>query len=232
MITLRRGGERGHFDHGWLNTYHTFSFGDYNDRAQMGFRTLRVINEDRIQPGHGFGRHGHHDMEIITYVLEGSLAHRDSMDNESVLRAGDLQRMTAGTGIEHSEFNPSPSEPVHFYQIWLRPSVKGLAPSYEEWHRPEPTEATGLRLVASPDGRDGSLTIHQDAFVYLAGLGEGEPVEHTIETGRHAWVQVLRGSISVGDDVLKAGDGAAISEALGVTMRGEADAEVMVFDLA
>lgn len=231
MITIRRGDDRGHFDHGWLDTHHTFSFGGYHDPEQMGFRTLRVINEDRVQPGQGFGTHGHRDMEIISYVLEGALEHRDSLGNGSVLRAGDFQRMSAGTGVEHSEFNPSDTEPVHFYQIWLRPSVKGLTPSYEEWHRPEPTEAMGLRLVASSDGRDGSLTIHQDALVYLAGLGEGEPLEHTIEVGRSAWIQVLRGSIRIEDETLNAGDGSAVTEALNVAIRGESNAEIMLFDL-
>lgn len=232
MITIRRGDDRGHFDHGWLNTYHTFSFGSYHDPEHMGFRTLRVINEDRVQGGQGFGTHGHRDMEIISYVLEGALEHKDSMGNGSVLQPGDFQRMTAGTGVQHSEFNHSKTEPAHFYQIWLLPDRKGLTPGYEEMRRAEPTEATGLQLVASPDGRDGSLTIHQDAMVYLAGLGEGEMIEHAIETGRHAWIQVLRGSIRIKDDVLGAGDGAAVSEALGVTMRGETKAEVMVFDLA
>lgn len=232
MITIRRGGDRGHFDHGWLNTYHTFSFGSYHEPEHMGFRTLRVINEDRVQPGQGFGTHGHRDMEIISYVLAGALEHRDSLGNGSVLRAGDFQRMTAGSGVEHSEFNHSKTEPVHFYQIWIRPNERGLTPSYEERHPPETTEATGMRLVASPDGRDGSLTIHQDAFVYLARVGEGEPLEHAIEVGRHVWVQVLRGSIRLSDDWLEAGDGAAIREALSLAIRGESDAEIMVFDLA
>ncbi|MCB9854093.1 MAG: pirin family protein [Phycisphaerales bacterium] len=232
MISIRRGNERGHFDHGWLNTYHTFSFGSYNDPKHMGFRTLRVINEDRVQAGQGFGTHGHRDMEIISYVLEGALEHKDSMGNGSVLRPGDFQRMTAGTGVQHSEFNHSSSEPVHFYQIWLLPDRKGLAPGYEEMRRPEQPVAAGLRLVASPDGREGSLTVHQDAMIYLGRIAEGESVEHVIANGRHAWIQVLRGSIRMNDDALHAGDGAAISDELSVTMRGESDAELMVFDLA
>src|SRR6516164_8590307 len=176
MIQVRKAVERGHFDHGWLNTYHTFSFADYYDPAQMGFRALRVINEDRVAPGQGFGMHGHRDMEIVTIVLEGALEHRDSLGNGEVLRPGELQRMTAGTGIRHSEFNPSAKEPVHLYQIWLLPSQNGLQPGYEQKAFPREEQRDRLRLVASPDGRDGSLFIHQDAELYLASLAEGKTV--------------------------------------------------------
>ena len=170
MIQVRKAAERGHFDHGWLDTYHTFSFGDYYDPAHMGFRSLRVINDDRVQPGQGFGMHGHRDMEIVTYVLDGALQHKDSMGNGSIIRAGELQRMTAGTGVRHSEFNPSDKEWVHLYQIWLLPERKGLKPSYEELAVGEEEKRGRFRLVASPDGADGSLTIHQDARLYLASL--------------------------------------------------------------
>src|SRR2546421_11053824 len=171
MITIRPGNQRGHFDHGWLDTYHTFSFADYHDPAHMGFRALRVINEDRVDPGQGFGTHGHRDMEIVTYVLDGALEHRDSMGNGSILRAGELQRMTAGTGVRHSEFNPSDKESVHLYQIWLLPQRKGLEPSYEELALGEEQKRGRFRLVASPDGAEGGLTIHQDARLYLASVG-------------------------------------------------------------
>src|SRR5437660_6566782 len=180
MIRIRKAIERGHFDHGWLNTFHTFSFSDYYDPAHTGFRALRVINDDRVQPGQGFGMHGHQDMEIVTYVLEGALQHRDSLGNGSVLRAGQLQRMTAGTGVRHSEFNPSDKESVHLYQIWLLPQRKGLRPSYEELALDEDQKRGQFRLVASPDGADGSMTIHQDARLYLASLLPGEGIAHEI----------------------------------------------------
>src|SRR5262245_51703714 len=197
MFRVRRATERSHFDHGWLDTYHTFSFGDYYDPAYMGFRSLRVINDDRVQPGRGFGMHGHEDMEIVTYVLDGALEHRDSMGNGSIIRPGKLQRMTAGTGIRHSEFNPSNKEWVHLYQIWLLPSRKGLTPSYEELALNEAEKRGRFRLVASPDGSQGSLTIHQDARLYLAALSAGETVVHQMERDRAAWLQVLRGSVKV-----------------------------------
>ena len=232
MIRIRPNQDRGHFNHGWLDTYHTFSFGDYYDPEQMGFRSLRVINEDRVQPGQGFGMHGHRDMEIVTYVLSGALEHRDSLGNGSVLRPGELQRMTAGTGIRHSEFNPSASEPVHLYQIWLLPERKGLEPSYEQ----RPFAAAGRRgqwqLTASPDGRDGSLAIRQDAAIYLAELADGEALEFALGAGRHAWLQTLRGKVRFNDRSLAAGDGAAISEENALSLRADGGAEVMLFDLA
>src|SRR5438034_6253935 len=209
MIRVRKAGERGHFDHGWLDAYHTFSFGDYYDPAHLGFRSLRVINDDRVQPGQGFGMHGHRDMEIVTYVLEGALEHKDSMGNGSILRAGQLQRMTAGTGVRHSEFNPSDKEAVHLYQIWLVPERNGLTPSYEELALAEEEKRGRFRLVASPGGADGSLTIHQNARLYLASLLPGQVVARPIEPGRAAWLQVLRGSVSFLGNDLSADDGVA-----------------------
>jgi redox-sensitive bicupin YhaK (pirin superfamily) len=231
MIRVRKAQERGHADHGWLDTWHTFSFADYFDPTQMGFRSLRVINEDRVEPGQGFGMHGHVDMEIITYVLEGALEHKDSMGNGEVLRPGEFQRMSAGTGVRHSEFNPSASEPVHLYQIWLLPRSKGIRPSYEQKSFPENERQGKLRLVASPDGADGSLSIHQDARIYLSTLSAGERVSHEIQAGRHAWLQVLRGRVRVNGTLLQTSDGAAVSEERGLTIVSEGPAEVMLFDL-
>src|SRR5947209_11283362 len=217
MLKKRPANERGGGDHGWLNTRHTFSFNDYHDPEYMGFRVLRVINEDRVQPGQGFGTHGHRDMEIISYVLEGELAHKDSLGTGSVLRPGEFQHMTAGTGIRHSEFNPSETELVHFYQIWIIPERQGLRPSYDQRAFPEGERRGRLRVVASPDGRDGSLTIRQDAEVFLASL-DGQEVTHELRPGRHAWVQVLRGAIQLGDLSLSAGDGAAVSDEPALTL--------------
>ena len=231
MITVRRSNERGHADHGWLNTYHTFSFADYQDPNHMGFRSLRVMNEDRVAPGQGFGRHPHRDMEIVLYVLQGSLEHRDSMGNGSVLHAGDFQRITAGTGVEHSEFNPSTTEPVHFYQIWLFPDERGLKPSYEERSFSASDKHNRLRLVASRDGREGSLTVHQDADVFLGSLDSGASVSHQLRPGRHAWVQIMRGSVRVGDTMLGESDAAAISQESELTLVAVEPAEVMLFDL-
>jgi redox-sensitive bicupin YhaK (pirin superfamily) len=232
MIRVRKAAERGHFDHGWLDTYHTFSFGDYHDPAQMGFRSLRVINDDRVRPGRGFGMHGHRDMEIVTYVLDGALQHRDSMGNGSVIRAGGLQRMTAGTGVLHSEFNPSDTESVHLYQIWLLPQRKGLTPSYEELAAGQGQEQGRLRLVASPDGAAGSLTIHQDVRLYLASLLPGQSVSHDVGRGRAAWLQVLRGGVNVLGHDLAAGDGAAVTEEDAVSVRAAVPSEILLFDLA
>src|SRR6266404_8353593 len=198
----------------------------------MGFRSLRVINDDRVQPGQGFGMHGHRDMEIITYVLEGALEHKDSMGNGSIIRAGQLQRMTAGTGVRHSEFNPSDKEGVHLYQIWLLPERKGLKPSYEELALGEAQKRGRFRLVASPDGSDGSLTIHQDARLYLASLSPGEGVAHEINRGRSAWLQVLRGSVNVLGHDLAAGDGVAVTDENNVAVRATTDSEVLLFNLA
>jgi len=231
MITPRYARERGHADHGWLNTYHSFSFADYFDPKHTGFRDLLVINEDRVQPNRGFGTHGHRDMEIISYVLAGALQHKDSMGHGAVLRPGELQRISAGTGILHSEFNPSAAEPVHFYQIWLTPDHAGHQPSYEQ-RRFDPAERQGkLRLVASPDGRDGALTIHQDARVYLATLGPGQAVAHALEPGRHAWLQVTRGEVDLNGQRLATSDGAAVSDESHLDIAARDDAEVMLFDL-
>jgi len=232
MIRTRKSQDRGHANHGWLNTYHTFSFADYYDPAYMGFRALRVINEDRVQPGQGFGTHGHRDMEIVTYVLEGALEHRDSMGNGSILRSGELQRMSAGTGIRHSEFNPSSTELVHFYQIWLLPKQNGLSPSYEQRQFSDAEKQGNFRLVASPIGRDGSLTIHQDASVSLAKLETDQQIQQPLTPGRHAWLQVLRGTVTLGGEVLTAGDGAAISDESEFVLTATSPAEVMLFDLA
>ena len=232
MIRIRKAAERGHFDHGWLDTSHTFSFSRYHDPAHMGFRSLRVINEDRVASGKGFGTHPHEDMEIVTYVLEGALEHRDSLGTGSTIRPGELQRMTAGTGLTHSEFNPSPTEPVHLYQIWLEPERSGLEPSYEQKHFPEAERTDRLRLVASPDGRDGSLEIRQDAQLYLGLLTGGTQVTHALEPGRHAWLQVLRGGVNLGGNALVAGDGAALSGETALTIRAEGPSEVLLFDLS
>ena len=232
MFQIRKAGERGHADHGWLKSHHTFSFSDYYDPAHMSFRALRVMNEDWIQPGQGFGTHPHKDMEIVTYVLEGALEHKDSMGNGEVLRPDEFQRMSAGTGIRHSEFNPSPTEPTHLYQIWLLPGRNGIEPSYEQKSFAEVERQGQLRLVASPDGAEGSLTIHQDAKVYLSTVNAGKAVEHGIPLGRHAWLQVLRGRVAVNNHSLDAGDGVAVSDESRLTIVGEQSAEVMLFDLA
>jgi len=231
MLQKRPANERGGGDHGWLNTRHTFSFNDYYDPDYMGFRVLRVINEDRVQPGQGFGTHGHRDMEIISYVLEGALAHKDSLGTGSVLRPGEFQHMTAGTGIRHSEFNPSETELVHFYQIWLIPERQGLPPSYDQRAFPEDERRDRLRVVASPDGRDGSLTIRQDAEVFLASLGENRQVTHELKPGRYAWLQVLRGAVQLNGLDLAAGDGVATSEEIVLVARGTKPCEIMLFDM-
>jgi len=232
MITVRPRDERGHFDHGWLDTRHTFSFAEYFDPDHVGFRSLRVINEDRVQPGQGFGTHPHRDMEIVTYVLDGALAHRDSMGNGSVIRPGDVQRMTAGTGITHSEFNHSNDAPVHFLQIWIVPDRRGLTPSYEQKTIPAEAMAGRLCAVASHDGGDGSVTINQDATLYTAVLAPGQAVTHAFAPGRHGWLQVARGQVALDGRSLAAGDGAAISGEKAVTVSGESAAEILLFDLA
>jgi redox-sensitive bicupin YhaK (pirin superfamily) len=232
MKAIRLAQERGHADHGWLKTYHTFSFAEYRDPKHIHFRALRVMNEDWIAPGQGFGEHPHHDMEIVTYVLEGQLAHRDSMGHVEVLRAGEFQRMSAGTGITHSEFNASPTEPVHLYQIWLFPSQKAVEPSYEQRLFPESERRGEWQLVAAPGGTDGALTIQQDARVYLANLAGGQSLERSIQLGRHTWLQVLRGDIVMDDQLLNAGDGVAISDEQSLNLSSGEGAEVMLFDLA
>ncbi|HET9959603.1 MAG TPA: pirin family protein [Polyangiaceae bacterium] len=229
MLKIRRASERGHANHGWLDSFHSFSFADYYDPNHMGFRNLRVINEDRVAPGRGFGTHGHRDMEIVSYVLEGALEHKDSLGTGSVIRPGDVQRMSAGTGVTHSEFNASRDEEVHFLQIWLLPGGRGLKPSYEQ-KTFEP--ATGaLRLIVSPTGEGESLTIHTDARIYAASLTAGQSAQHTVATGRHAWVQVARGSLVLNGRELSVGDGAAISDESSLSLEARSDAEVLVFDL-
>jgi len=232
MIQIRKAEERGHADHGWLNAYHTFSFAGYHDAAYMGFRSLRVMNEDRVQPGQGFGTHPHHDMEIVTYVLEGALEHQDSMGNGEVLRPGEFQRMSAGTGITHSEFNPSQTELLHLYQIWLMPEQKGIEPSYEQRRFNDVGRTNQLRLVASPDAAEGSLKIHQNARIYLAKLADGGQVSHALMPGRHAWLQVLRGGLLVNGFELRTSDGAAFSGESQVSIVGTSQSELMLFDLA
>lgn len=232
MLQVRRARERGHADHGWLNTYHTFSFADYHDPDWMGFRSLRVLNDDRVAGGTGFGMHPHRDMEILTYVLSGALQHRDSMGTGSIVRAGELQYMSAGTGILHSEFNPDPAEPVHLYQIWIVPDRRGLPPSYAQKAFAASEKHGRWRLVASPDGGDESLKIHQDARMYLAELPEGGSVEHVLAKDRHAWLQVLRGRVTFAGHTLDAGDGVAVRDEAALQLKAEQEAEVMLFDLA
>ena len=232
MLKLRPGSERGHADHGWLDSRHTFSFADYYAPAHMGFRQLRVINEDRVQPGRGFGTHPHRDMEIISYVLAGALEHKDSMGNGSVIRPGEVQRMSAGTGVTHSEYNHSKTELVHFLQIWLLPARSGLTPGYEQKAFPEGERAGRLCLIASPDGRDGSVTIHTDALVHSGSFDKGQSAELSLAAGRHAWVHVARGAVSVNGQALSAGDGAALSEEPSVRLEGVDAGEVLVFDLS
>jgi redox-sensitive bicupin YhaK (pirin superfamily) len=231
MITIRRAGERGGANHGWLDTRHTFSFADYHDPRHMGFRDLRVINEDRVAPGQGFPTHSHNDMEILSWVLEGELEHRDSLGTGSVIRPGELQRMSAGTGVRHSERNPSETRPVHFLQIWVFPERNGLEPSYEQKAFPEESRRGQLRLIASPDGADGSLTIHQDLRLSTALLDGAEKAEYAIGPGRSAWIQVSKGSVEVGGQRLEGGDGAAVTKEDRLTFSGGKDAEVMLFDL-
>jgi redox-sensitive bicupin YhaK (pirin superfamily) len=231
MIVKRPAAERGHFDHGWLDTSHTFSFAGYHDPAHMGFRTLRVINEDRVTGGKGFGAHSHSDMEIVTYVLEGALEHADSMGNRSVIVPGDVQRMSAGTGVTHSEFNPKPDQPVHFLQIWIVPNRRGLAPGYEQKAIPEKEERGVLRLVASRDGRDGSVTIHQDVDLYASRLAPGEHVEHALRPNRHAWLQMVSGTLDLNGTALAAGDGAAVTRETALKMTARAPTHFLLFDL-
>lgn len=232
MITLRKAQDRGRADHGWLDTRHTFSFADYQDPRHMGFRGLRVINEDRVQPGQGFGTHSHQDMEIISYVLEGALQHRDSMGTGAVIRPDDVQRMSAGRGVSHSEFNASSTELVHFLQIWLLPSRRGITPSYEQKTFSRAQKEGRLQLVASPDGAAGSVTIHADAYLYAGLFEPGVAGELLIAEGRHAWVQIARGKAKVNGLDLEAGDGAAISETQVIRIEGVEASEVLVFDLA
>jgi redox-sensitive bicupin YhaK (pirin superfamily) len=232
VIRIRRSDERGLARHGWLESRFTFSFAEYQDPRQMGFRALRVINEDRVQPGQGFGTHAHRDMEIVTYVLEGALEHADSLGTRSVIRPGEVQRMSAGTGVTHSEYNASREALVHFLQIWILPEREGLAPGYQQRVFAPEERRDRLQRVASRDGRDGSVVIHQDAELYLAELGSGAGVVHPLRPGRHAWVQVARGGVSLGGQRLEAGDGAAVSDEPRLELEGAAACELLLFDLA
>jgi quercetin 2,3-dioxygenase len=232
MMTIRPAEERGHADHGWLDSHHTFSFASYQDPEHMGFRSLRVINEDRVQPGQGFGTHPHRDMEIISYVLEGGLEHKDSMGTGSIIRPGEVQRMSAGTGVTHSEYNASKSDPVHFLQIWLHPSARGNKPGYEQKAFGLEEKQGRLRVVAASDGRDGSVTVHTDAVIYAGLFDKGQTSDVVLPRGRHAWVQVARGNVRVNGHDLKAGDGAALSGEEQVRIEGVDAGEVLVFDLA
>ena len=232
MITIRKSEDRGHLNHGWLDTYHTFSFDQYYDAAHMHFRTLRVINEDRVASGKGFPTHSHRDMEIITYILSGSLEHRDSMGNGSVIKPGDVQRMTAGSGVSHSEFNPSASEPVHLLQIWIMPNARNLAPGYEQKFFSEAERQNKLRLIASPDAADGSVKINQDARVYASIIEPDAKLTHELTENRYAWLQVARGSVTVNDFELNQGDGAALHQEYGLAISTKDRAELLLFDLA
>jgi redox-sensitive bicupin YhaK (pirin superfamily) len=232
MITIRKADQRGHADHGWLNTYHTFSFANYYDPEQMGFRALRVINEDRVQPAEGFPTHPHHDMEIITYVLEGALEHKDSMGNGSIIVPGEVQRMSAGTGITHSEFNHSRSELVHFLQIWIIPDKDGAKPGYEQKFYPDGEKRGKWRLIASADGRENSVTINRDVNLYAVLLEAGEEIVHVIPHNRHAWLQVARGQVVVNGQKLAHGDGLAASNEERLSVSGDGPSEVLLFDLA
>lgn len=232
MITVRKGNDRGASNFGWLDSKHTFSFGHYYDPENMGFGTLRVINEDVVAGGKGFGTHPHDNMEIVSYVLEGALAHKDSIGTGSVIRPGDVQRMTAGTGIAHSEFNASSSDPVHFLQIWVLPEKRGLAPSYEQKSFPPEERKGRLTLVGARDGRDGAVTIHQDLDLFVANLGKGDAVTHALRPRRKAWVQVTRGEVVVNGTVIGAGDAAALTDETAVSIGANDNAEILLFDLA
>ena len=231
MMKVRKAGERGHTRPGWLDSYHTFSFGEYYDPGQTGFRDLRVLNEDRVLPSEGFGRHPHRDMEIISYVLEGGLSHRDSLGTGSVIRPGEFQIMSAGTGIFHSEFNASDTETVHFLQIWILPGKEGLAPRYDQRAFPEKERRGKLKLVVSPDARDGSLKIFQDVSLYAGSLAAGDGIGHRLLPGRHAWMQVVRGAVSLNGTALLEGDGAAVSQEEALAIRAAEDSELLLFDL-
>ena len=231
MITVRHSRDRGHADHGWLRSQHSFSFADYYDQAQMGYSSLRVINEDRVAAGAGFPTHGHSNMEIITYVLAGALEHKDSLGNSSVILPGEVQRMSAGTGVRHSEYNHSKAEPVHFLQIWIEPDVHGIAPGYEQKAFPADERSNRLRLVAAPDGQDGALRLQQNARLYVTELHDAATVRHTPEAGRHVYVHVARGAVLVNGVALNAGDGARIEAEAALDIKGVPQGEVLLFDL-
>lgn len=232
MISLRKSSDRGRGEHGWLNSYHTFSFANYHDPDHMGFRALRVMNEDRVAGGQGFGTHAHHDMEIVSYVLDGALEHKDSMGNGEILRPGEFQRISAGSGITHSEFNPLPDQATHFYQIWLLPGVKGVEPSYEQKSFGPTLRRNRFQLVASPDAAEGSLTIQQDVRIYLADIDINKHVVFELSEQRHAWIQVLRGSVQINHQLSQSGDGVAVSNVNKLQIVGASDSEIMLFDLA
>jgi redox-sensitive bicupin YhaK (pirin superfamily) len=232
MLEIRKSTDRGYADHGWLRSFHTFSFADYYDPENMGFGPLRVINEDRIQPGTGFGTHGHRDMEIISYVLEGALGHKDSMGTGSTIVPGDVQRMSAGKGVLHSEFNHAKDGVTHFLQIWIEPNVTGIPPSYEQKHFDADSKRGRLRLVASPDGRDGSVRIHQDAYIYAALLDKGDRLVHKLADGRRAYVHVARGKVTVNGQPLEAGDALKATQTSEITLENGEGAEILLFDLA
>ncbi|MFM7888368.1 MAG: pirin family protein [Pseudanabaena sp.] len=232
MLTIRKSGERGQANHGWLDSYHTFSFANYYDPQHMAFRSLRVINQDLIAGGKGFGTHPHRDMEIITYMLDGALEHKDSMGNGSIIRVGDVQRMSAGNGITHSEFNPSATETAHLLQIWILPNQQNVTPSYEQISFSREEKLNQLRLIASPDGRDRSVTIHQNAYVYASILEDGAEVTHRLKPNRYVWLQVATGNVLVGDRLLNAGDAISGDQAGDLKITSQAGAEILVFDLA
>jgi redox-sensitive bicupin YhaK (pirin superfamily) len=232
MLQIRRSQERGHADHGWLNSYHTFSFADYYDPKHMGFRSLRVINEDRVAPSGGFPTHQHRDMEIVSYVLSGGLGHKDSMGNGSVIKPGEVQRMTAGTGVFHSEMNASNKDQVHFLQIWIMPEARGIKPGYEQKMFTDEEKRGKLRLVASRTGAEGSVTIHQDAKIFAGLFDKEEKTSYSLPAGRHAWVHMARGEVKLNGELLKAGDAASVSGPLDLSLEGVHNAEVLLFDLA
>lgn len=231
MINIRKAHERGHAEHGWLNSWHTFSFADYHDPEQMGYSSLRVINDDRVAPGAGFPTHPHRDMEIVTYVLSGALEHKDSMGNGTVIRPGEVQRMSAGTGIRHSEFNASPNEEVHLLQLWIMPNKGGITPGYEQKFFTAEEKLGNLRLVASPDGSKGSVTIHQDAKLYAGLIDPDHPAEHALPSGRHAYLHVARGAASINGLEVSAGDGARIEGETALHLKSDSSAEILLFDL-
>jgi redox-sensitive bicupin YhaK (pirin superfamily) len=234
MIQVRRSEERGHANHGWLNTYHTFSFADFYDPKFMGFRSLRVINEDRVTPGQGFGTHGHRDMEILTYVVKGQIAHRDSMGHEEILGPNEVQRMSAGTGIRHSEYNPSSTEPLHFFQIWIEPATRGTAPGYEQLRFDPEEKKDKLKRLAGPKGGDGEARINQDAEMFVAELSKGAEIPHSLGANRAAWVHVVRGEVAVNGTALRTGDAAAVTGEENVTLTGVGSdpGEILLFDIA
>ena len=232
MITKRPSHERGHFDHGWLDTRHTFSFGRYHDPRHAGFRNLLVLNEDRVQPSRGFGAHSHDNMEIISYVLEGTLEHRDSLGTGSLIRPGDVQRMTAGTGVTHSEFNPSTTEPVHFLQIWITPEEQDLEPSYEQRTFPPADLRGGLKLLGAKGGRDGVVSIHQDVKVLASRPAAGTRIVHKLSPGRHAWIQIVEGALDLNDHSVSTGDGAAVSDEVELRLDAKANSHFLLLELA